>query len=216
MLRLGVDVQLVVVTIDPRTEAWVRRIDGVGPSMRLVPRVIGPSSIPAITDIDEARADPELAVLSALAHAHRPPEGVVPIAWAALVGAAGLDDPAGAIYADLVRAGLGPLARAALEEFMANPSTYEFQSDFAKKYVQIGREAGREEGREEGLEKGLERGLEQGLGVLRRVLIHAIAARGLELSAGDRERIEACRDSARLEAWMERVLAASSVDEVLA
>jgi len=47
----------------------VRRADRDGhPGWAFVPVVLGPDSVPVVTEPDRARQDPELAVLSALAH----------------------------------------------------------------------------------------------------------------------------------------------------
>ena len=73
---------------------------------------------------------------------------------------------------------------------------YEYQSDFAKKYVA----EGRAEGRVEGLAKGL-------LSVLR--------ARGIAVPDAARERILAQTDPERLECWLEKAAVAASVSEVI-
>ena len=77
-----------------------------------VPIVLGPESLPRITDVEEAVEAPELAVLSALAHGNDP-KGVE-VVLAAVAASAGLDEERGKLYCDLVTAGLTESARRAL------------------------------------------------------------------------------------------------------
>src|SRR6185436_5075084 len=92
----------------------------------------------------EAVRRPELAVLSAMAHGET--EQGATIAGAVLPAIRGLDDDRVRIYCDLVYKSLNEAARRALEAMMKG---YEYQSDFAKKYVAQGRDQGRTEGRAE-------------------------------------------------------------------
>lgn len=89
-------------------------------------------------------------------------------------------------YYDYVLAGLNEAARKELEGLMSL-ATYEWQSDFARKYVGIGREEGREEGR----------ALEAAKNV-----ISFLEARGLSVTPAVRERIESCTDLEILEQWV--------------
>ena len=109
-----------------------------------------------------------------------------------------LDTERSALYADIVRVALGDAARAALEALMQSPK-YEFQSDFARKYTALGRAEGKLEGRLEG----------EATAILR-----VLARRGLVVGEEHRSRILACTDLAILETWLDRAIAATSVDEV--
>ena len=67
--RLGCPVTLVVITLDPRVAAWCAEPIDLGRQRgTILPLVLGPGQIPSITDTEEARRAPELAVLSVLAH----------------------------------------------------------------------------------------------------------------------------------------------------
>ncbi|AUX23245.1 uncharacterized protein SOCEGT47_037680 [Sorangium cellulosum] len=90
----------------------------------------------------EAARRPELAVLSAMAHGQG--EHGVAIAAAALPAIRGLDDERARFYGDLVLNSVNEAARRALEAMMKG---YEYQSDFAKKYVAQGRLEGRQRAR---------------------------------------------------------------------
>lgn len=88
-------------------------------------------------------------------------------------------------YGDLVLASLNEAARRALETMMKG---YEYQSDFAKKYVAEG-EA--------------------------RALLTVLRSRGIEVSDSARERILAEKDPKRLERWLEKAGTSATLTEVL-
>ena len=81
---------------------------------------------------------------------------------------------------------------------------YEYQSDFAKKYVALGRDQGRDQGRSEGRSESRASDV---LTVLR--------VRGIAVPDAARERILAEKDEDRLERWLERAVVATSVAAVL-
>lgn len=130
-LRDRCPVTLVVVTLSERTARWAaapRSCELGGPAV-VAPVVIGPAQIPRITELAQARALPELAVLSAAAHGRTP--GAEQIARVAIQACAALDERHGALYADFVMACLGPEARHALEVLMPIPQ-FVPQSDIGK------------------------------------------------------------------------------------
>lgn len=94
-------VTFVAVTLDRDTERWCAEplVLDHGPSV-FYPAVVGPSRIPRITDIAQAKTMPELAVLSALAHSRGP--GAMTIAFAALAACETLDTDQGRRYADFL------------------------------------------------------------------------------------------------------------------
>ena len=81
---------------------------------------------------------------------------------------------------------------------------YEYQSDFAKKYVAQGRDQGRNEGRVEGR-------VEEAA----RAVLTALRVRGITLPEVTRERILAQKNPECLERWHERAIVAASLAEVL-
>jgi hypothetical protein len=197
---------LLVVTLDERAARWCATpivLDRAGSTLR--PVVIGPAAIPVVTDPERARALPELAVLSVIAHGSEP--GSESIALAALAGCAQLDNPRANLYADLILAHIDQVARQALEALMAQQH-YSYQSDFAKKYVA----EGIAEGIEQGIEQGLERGRRETLSDTLRDLLEQ---RFGELSADVVDKIEHA-DADTLSRWTRRVLTAASPTDVLA
>jgi hypothetical protein len=111
------------------------------------------------------------------------------IAAAVVPAIRGLDDDRTRLYYDLVYNSLNEGARRALEAMMKG---YEYQSDFARKYVAQGRA-------EEAV----------------RALLTVLRARGIEVPDAVRERILAQKDPERLERWLEKTAVASSVAAVL-
>lgn len=144
--RLECPVCLLVVAADEVVARWAAQPIGLGANGQFVPLVLRPSGVPEITDLAQARADPELAVLSAMAHGRDADIGKsVQIALAAETASAGLDEDRTRLYLDLILHSLSEAARRALQTM--DPARYEYQSDFARRYVALGREEGRVEGR---------------------------------------------------------------------
>jgi hypothetical protein len=201
--RVGCPTSLLVVAPDPAVARWCAQPIEMGhPGFVLRPLVTGPDAIPVITDEEQARQDPELAVLSAMAHGH---EGMGHlIAQAAVAAARGLDQDRVRLYIDLVVSSLNNAARAALEELMQS-GKYEYQSDFARKYYGQGLAEGEQKGRQEGRQEGEVT-----------ALLEVLDARGFELSAETREQIVACKDLDQLKLWLRRAVTAKSIEELFA
>ena len=139
--RLECPVCLLVVTADDAVTRWAARPVEIGGLNQFIPYVLGPSGVPHITNEIDARANPELAVLSAMAHGDDDDvERSARIAIAAQSAMAGLDADRSKLYFDLILNSLSEAARQALNSMDAH--TYEYQSDFARHYVAQGRAAG--------------------------------------------------------------------------
>jgi hypothetical protein len=225
--RVNCPTALLVVAPEPAVARWCARpIETGHPNFALQPLVLGPQAIPVIQDEQRAREVPELVVLSAIAHGR---EAVgVSLAPVVLAAVAGLEDERSRLYFDLAWGSMNAAARSALEAVMLK-GTYEYQSDFARKYVaqgmeegrklgleegrEEGRKAGREEGREEGREQGREQGREEGE---REALFEVLSARGLTVDAAERQRILACTDLSQLKRWLRRAVSAQATHELFA
>lgn len=92
--------------------------------------------------------------------------------------------------------------RTALEARMSR-GTYEYQSEFARKYFAQGREAGRREAYEESFREGWSHS----------VLV-VLEARGIQVDEETRQRIAACKELAQLKRWIVQALSARSVQEL--
>lgn len=198
-------VTLVVLALDERTARWAAALCSrrIGGSALFTTVVIGPAQIPRVTELAQARALPELAVLSAAAHGRT--RGAEHIARAAILACAALDTLHHALYADFVVACLGRKARRALEVLMPTPRFVPL-SDIGKQIYA--------EGRSEGLKEGRSEGLKEGLDALRGLLVKQLTRRFGPLPGAARSRIQAA-DLALLQRWGERLLSASSLDHVL-
>jgi hypothetical protein len=144
--RLECPVCLLVVAVDEAVARWAAKPIDMGNGSRLMPLVIGPSRVPEVIDQTQAQSDPELAVLSAMAHGKDADiEKSLQIALAAEFAASSLDPDRSKLYVDLVRHSLSEAARRALQAM--DLRKYEYQSDFARQYVAQGRAEGEAKGR---------------------------------------------------------------------
>jgi hypothetical protein len=151
--RLECPVGLLVVTTDEAVARWAAKPVDTGGIYPYAPYVLGPSGVPAITSEAEARAHPELAVLSAMAHGNdADPERAARIATAAHAASLDLDFELSRLYFDLVSNSLSEAARRALKSM--DISKYEYQSEFAKRYVAQGLQQGIQEGLQQGVTQG--------------------------------------------------------------
>src|SRR5262249_33976425 len=163
----------------PGVAGWCAESIEIGvPGFVLRPPVLRRTAVPFVTDREEAARRPELGVLSAMAHGETD-EGAT-IAAAVLPAIRGLDDSRARFYYDLVYNSLNEAARRALEAMMKG---YEYQSDFAKKYVAQGRTEGRTE-------------------EAARALLTVLRVRGIAVPDAVRERILAQKDPETLERWL--------------
>jgi hypothetical protein len=179
----GCPVGLLVISPDSAVAAWCAEPIETGiPGFILRPPVLGRERVPVVTDAEEAVRRPELAVLSAMVHGQT--EHGAAIATAVLPALQRLDDERARFYCDLVLNSLNEAARRALEAMMKG---YEYQSDFAKKYVAQGE---------------------------RVLLLRQLRTRFGELPAAAIARVESA-DAAVLERWGERVLSAKTLAEAL-
>jgi hypothetical protein len=188
----GCPAGLLVVAPDPIVAAWCAEPIETGvPGFVLTPPVLRRAAIPVVTDPAEAARRPELAVLSVMAHGETA-QGAT-IAGALLPALDGLDDDRARFYYDLVYNSLHEAARRALEAMM---KSYEYQSDFARKYVAQGVAQGEAEANA-------------------RAVLTVLRARGISVPDAARDRILAQKDPAHLERWLEKAAIAASVAEVL-
>ncbi|MBC6456728.1 hypothetical protein [Actinomadura sp. HBU206391] len=180
-------------------DACAEPIETGHPGWVLTPLVLTPAQIPPTTEPAEARRLPELAVLSAPAHADGPhQEAVLDAMCAAIDAVTEGDEDRGLLYYEYVRSQLSVVARHCLEEIM-KASTYEFESDFARRFITIGEAQGEARGEARGEAKAL---------------LSFLEARHLTVSDEARERIISCTDLDQLETWIQRAATVDSVEEL--
>jgi hypothetical protein len=192
--RLDIPVMLLVVCPDPTVATWcAARIVVSEPGLVLTPVVIGPKEVPYVTDLALARRQPELAVLSALAHGAEAGQSGVFDAFLAALNVVDLDHAN--LYADVVLAALPAAAREYLEAFMT-AITHRYQSDFARRYFA--------DGEAQGVAKGKAA-----------AVLAVLQARGIEVGGADRETIIGCENHDQLDSWVLRAATATVIQDVL-
>lgn len=113
--QLECPVHLLVVTVNDDVAKWAAQPIDLGGGNTFVPLVIGPSNVPEIVDDEQARAMPELAVLSAMAHGQDEDfTKAARIAAVAQRACSGLDTKRALFYFDLIELSLSEAARRAL------------------------------------------------------------------------------------------------------
>jgi hypothetical protein len=198
--RLKCPVALLVVTPSARVARWARRPIIVGPGTTCSPVVLGPAVVPAMTSRRDALENPELAVLSAIAHGKGDRGQAVRIAKAAAAGAASvsrLDEDTGLLYFAAIRDALGPAARKAFEMI---PNVERYLDAATRKKIQRARTEGKE-------------ALVQSK---HGAVLAVLQARGLSVTDRQRARIAACTRVATLDAWLRRAVTAPSTTAVFA
>lgn len=186
--RLECPCCLLVLTSSNSTAEWASKPIEVGPGGRLVPLVVGPKGMPVVTEPSQAESNPELAVLSVMAHGHGDQQIAIRIAQAAVQATAALKDDTRVLYFDLVEAALGEAARKA---FRMIPSNYKFQGPTYK----------------EGFAAGEAKGLATGI-------LAILGARGLSPTDAKHQQLTACTDPQVLQAWLKKAAVVESVEEV--
>lgn len=185
---------VVVVTLDPAVARWAAGPFFTGQT-ELRPIVLGPPTIPAITDPAVARENPELTLLSGLAHAQQ--------SIAEEIGAAlwhGLNHPQSGTphkYWDLLLHSINEVARRSLKMRFSN---YLPQSDWGKRWYSEGHQAGELAGRRHAERTALAYSL--------RVLLNA---RGFDFEARYGGLIDECREPAQLRHWIDRAATAADL-----
>ncbi|MGI9003964.1 MAG: hypothetical protein ACR2GH_20330 [Pseudonocardia sp.] len=190
---------LLVVCVDAATAAWYAAPIELGPGA-VTPMVVGPDRVPVVTDVEYAGRVPELAVLSAIAHGGDPDRSKVLDAVVAAL--ATVDPDRGGLYCDLVLAVLPEAAQRYLEGLMAT-GTYEYRSDFARRYFFEGRAEGEAAGKEEGKAEGEAR-----------AVLAVLDARGIDVPPDTRTRIVECADLDQLDIWVRRAVTAETVHDL--
>jgi hypothetical protein len=190
-LRARFECEAAVLVVTPTEELarWASEPIRLGPSGTLTPLVIGPGSVPVVTDKVKAQAEPELAVLSVLAHGRGPVERAVAVAVAAAAGLTRVEDPElFVLYSDLIDSAISEAARKA---FQMLPEGYQFQSEAIRKSLEKGKAEGKASD-----------------------VLAILEARGLPVLEAQRQRVLHTTDLDTLDRWIRRAVTISSVDEL--
>ncbi|MBM0104222.1 DUF4351 domain-containing protein [Steroidobacter sp. S1-65] len=186
---------LLVVCDSIAVAQWAGKPIPIGCTNLFIPKVLGPDCVPEVTDLAEAAAYPELAVLAAMVHCPNADDfKAVELAALALGVSVGLDSERSELYFDRILGSLSASARNLLERTMPQFKV-EYQSDFAKHYFAKGRSEGRVEGRA----ALIARQLRARFGPLNEALEQQLASSSIE----------------ELDAIGDRLLTAASLEEAL-
>ena len=215
--RLKCPVFLLIVSYHEGTARWCAQpIDLGGGS--ILPCVIGPADVPFISDVQQARANPELAVLSVMAHGQdRDVRRAAAIADVACQAVTGLDDDKAVLYLDVILASLSGAARLELQTMI--PDGYEFQSEFVRTHFNNARQEGLAKGHAEGMAKGWAEGLTEGRAEGLAEGRTQIVMKQLEIRYGTLpppvRALVSGAGPVRLEGIAQRLLTASTLEEAL-
>jgi hypothetical protein len=183
-------VELLVLTPDSTVAAWASapiNLDLAAGSV-VRPRVLGPDAIPIVTDPAQAAREPELAVLSAMTHGNGDTKTAVAIAQAASAALGHLPRDHQVLYLALIASALGDAAKKA---FKMHPEAEKIVEKFISERLDRSRASSRAAD-----------------------VLDVLDARGLSVSAAQRERILACPDLDVLKTWLRRAAVVSSADEL--
>ncbi|WP_433463448.1 hypothetical protein [Spirillospora sp. CA-128828] len=185
---------LLVFCIDQAgARACAAPIDMGHPGWVLKPLTVHPGMLPPVTDPEQARRLPELAVLGAPAHADGPHAEAVLTSVTAALGS--LSGDTGALYHDYLMTRFSDAARKILEDTV-DIKNYEWQSDFAKSHIAKGRAEGEAKGEA-------------------KALLLVLDARGISVPNDVRERVISCTDTDQLDRWVRRAAVVHSAEELL-
>ena len=203
-------VVLIVLATTEAVAEWARLPIEIGPGNALSMVVVGPRDIPRLETLPEGERTALAALLSAAVHLDgledlRTMQRAVDACWPL----PGVGDMGGAdVYREVFVALLKPGLRATMEAEMLGGQVDPLFEKLKDRFLEMGIERGREEGREEGREAGA-------LETARLLFVRLALQRGWALAPHRRRKLEACRDSGTLAAWVERVVTAASLDEAL-
>jgi len=147
-----------------------------------------------VTDHDLAFREPQLAVLSTMAHGGGDVETAVPIGRAAIHAVMRLPKEQRVLYTILIEQALSETARKALE---MEPEIEKFFTEAHRRSYDRGKAKGEAKGKAE-------------------ALLMILKQRGMAITNDQHRLIMACTDLAALDRWLDRALSVASVEELLA
>jgi hypothetical protein len=185
-VQLRCPVTLLVVCTNVATKMWCETAIETGhPGFVLRPLVVGPDRVPLVTDAKRAAASPDLAVLSAAAHAtSRDRDRIL---QALVDGLARIDQDQAAEYAQIVLAALPKAARSHWEKLMSVQFDVPYQTKFFRN-AQARAEA--------------------------EAVLEVLDERGIDVPDDARTRILQCTDRGQLTAWLRSAVHADTIEDL--
>jgi hypothetical protein len=195
-----------VVTASAAIASWAGQPIDLGGRNVFRPHVIGPEGIPQVTDHELALREPQLAVLSVLAHGAGDVGTAVSIGRAAIHAVLPLPDEQRLLYSILIEQALSEAARKALE---MDTQIEKFFSEAHRRSYDRGKADGEAAGEAKGEAKGKAEGKAE-------ALLMFLRRREMAITSEQHHRILTCSDLATLDRWLDRAFSVASVDELLA
>lgn len=157
-----------------------------GVSLHLRPMFFTPGDLPLIVEVDRARSEPALALLSLLCHSR---DANVEFAFPAIAEALRTLGPKkGPLYNEIILAGLPEALWKRWEAYMTSTVGREYRSEFARDIDARARAD---------------------------AVLTVLETRGVHVSEPFRERIRACSDREQMDTWLRRAITATSIDDVM-
>jgi hypothetical protein len=181
---------LLVVCPNPKVARWAAQPISLGhPDFTLTPLVLGPDLVPVVGE-ERGAAEPELAVLSAVAHWAGPEREVA--FQGLMAGLRRLGRDRAHLYAEVVAAAVeSPYALSRLRELFMSLETMEPQSEIFRPHSLRGKAEGEAE-----------------------AVLTVLDARGIEVPEDARQRVTECTDLDTLRTWIRRAATVASVEEM--
>lgn len=188
---------VLVIAPDADVAAWAAERIELGLVLgHIQPLVLSPAVVPVVTDPAVAEQEAELVILSAVTHGNGPKgPAVLEVALRAL---GRLDQEHAAVYFQIIYNVLRDPMRRALEALIMDRQTEATKTfpPFVQRLIDNGKLEGERKGK-------------------RDALLRFLARAGIALTDEDRARIQACEDAATLDRWVDNVIGAKTIADVL-
>ncbi|MFI6293122.1 hypothetical protein ACIBEJ_16150 [Nonomuraea sp. NPDC050790] len=163
------------------------------PGMTLVPIMVGPESVPVVTDVAEALKQPELTTLSAIMHSQTSNAAVALETFRQMLSSMPADQRP--VYCDAALGGLPYEVSIAFWRELMSAGTQKFKSPIMQEF------------QAECVAKGMAKGEAESI-------VKVLRSRGLEVTADAEHRILNCDDAEQLDSWLTGAITVSHTDEL--
>jgi hypothetical protein len=199
---------VLVATPSSAVARWAGQPIDVGNGTVFRQHIIGPETVPKVTNAARATREPDHAMLSVFIHARRNTPAARLIASATLRGISRLDPERALLYSMMVRNMLPPALRKELEKM---PDLRQYLSAAEQRTYDRAEARGEARGRIQGKVEGKAEGRAEGKA---EAVLKILTKRRLTTTPLQRRQIEECTDLETLDRWFDQALTAASVDEL--
>ena len=211
------DAVVMVVAVDEDVAEWAAAPIKMGPGTgEFGLAVLGPATIPRITDKQVARENIELAVLSAMAHAKDDVKDVQVVS-AALEALRGIDREHAMVYYQIIWNVLRGSMQSILQQLVVARETGKVDElpEFMQELISLGFHDGEVKGFQDGEVTGFLKGEVKGeVKAVRENILRGVQRRGLALTAEQDTLIRGCSERTLLDRWFDNMFDAKTADDV--